>query len=587
MASSSSSSGAPTFNGQPLPPPYHESPLDALALLSATLLGIYSTGLLFDRLCYAGLVAQLLVGALLGPPLLNIWPSDWLTTFRMLGDVGILLLVFSGGLAVDARLLRKHLAPAVATALLGGMLPIVFALMFFGACLQFPWIQAFTAGAALSSTSFGTTLVALGQADPNRIERRLRRFHGHSLEDFSNFVENQGADSSSDTQSMLGPLRTRVGTVLVAAAMLDDVVGLLLLSIITALAQSPEPTSIFTFETLGKPALASMAILTIPPLLAVYAVRPLARRCVPWVIRRVSADAVVYGLLAWMMLALGGLVAVSDVVGTTRVLGSFSAGLFVNLVGAPLSLKEESPAMASFLENVFNRSLGRVNHWLMLPLFFLSMGTPLPITHMFHWSILWQGLAYSLLMILAKALVGPIILHLFSTRGNSSSTAYRSPPALFLGLGLVARGEVGIIMAQVAHAASLAMSWGDILDTHTYLVVMWAILVCTMVGPVAFARYARLTWGEVVAHGEWGLAAANAEGRVMDGQDAVAWVECARPSMERVSKEGPVDMGAAEQVHVVVNDDAMMASAGSSRLSLHEHVAPVAIEMNGMSAVPK
>jgi hypothetical protein len=117
------------------------------------------------------------------------------------------------------------------------------------------------------------------------------------------------------------------------------------------------------------------------------------------------------------------------------------------------------------------------------------------------------------------------------------------PAASFLGLALIARGEIGvsfltppqsafslrllrayflgllidasfvfslqILVLQVAYNANTSSSnaSSSVLSTEPYLVAIWAVLICTIVGPVGFARLVKSKWGkEGVLNGRWGSA---------------------------------------------------------------------------------
>ncbi|KNE68157.1 hypothetical protein AMAG_13322 [Allomyces macrogynus ATCC 38327] len=190
----------------------------------------------------------------------------------------------------------------------------------------------------------------------------------------------------------------------------------------------------------------------------------------------------------------------------------------------------------------------------MAPLFFASMGSAIPIGDLWKPTILWRGLVYAALMALGKALVGPVVVLLDAllcrTRAiappSPSSSPSPPPPlpaptpdistpatrstdtpttlstvesqatattsttdydalvdvrisaATLLGLGLIARGEIGIVIAQLAYAAGTTSSV-VLLGEEPFLVAMWAIVLCTVVGPAAMAVVARRTWTKVSA----------------------------------------------------------------------------------------
>ena len=134
---------------------------------------------------------------------------------------------------------------------------------------------------------------------------------------------------------------------------------------------------------------------------------------------------------------------------------------------------------------------------------------------MFTGPIIWRSMIYSVLMILGKLACGLWVLRptrpsrqLPSTTGEQAATTNIKPtsgepkidqssiqkikhidlyPPLILGFAMVARGEIGFLIAAIAEAR------GIFRDNHSapevasdlYLIVCWAVLVCTIVGPIS------------------------------------------------------------------------------------------------------
>lgn len=71
------------------------------------------------------------------------------------------------------------------------------------------------------------------------------------------------------------------------------------------------------------------------------------------------------------------------------------------------------------------------------------------------------------------------------------------PPALFIGLALVARGEIGLLISQLAHAEA------GLLGDDAFLVTTWAIVLCTIIGPVSVGLLVRKLGVGGVVRGRW------------------------------------------------------------------------------------
>ena len=124
---------------------------------------------------------------------------------------------------------RRNLRLSVAIALTGSLAPILFSLIVLHIGFKYTLLQAFTAGAALSSTSLGTTFSVISQA---------------------------------------GYGKTRLGAVLTSAAITDDVVSLILLQVVVSLGSITTSSSLEARNgaseigwAVGQPLLASLGML--------------------------------------------------------------------------------------------------------------------------------------------------------------------------------------------------------------------------------------------------------------------------------------------------------------------------------------
>lgn len=175
---------------------------------------------------------------------------------------------------------------------------------------------------------------------------------------------------------------------------------------------------------------------------------------------------------------------------------------------------------------------------ILVPFFFASIGFSIPITQLFNPVTLWRGLVYALLMAVAKLMTGLWLLRFspprfvvepleklrlkkkfgwsstaptqVSTTSDKQPTAASAsdgghsqvpveppqkprslyPPAI-LGLAMIARGEIGFLISSVAEARgifsppSAQSSEHGMESSELYLIVIWATVLCTVLGPVA------------------------------------------------------------------------------------------------------
>jgi Kef-type K+ transport system membrane component KefB len=170
-----------------------EASLRDLALLAVTLAALVAGGWAAKRVD-APLVGEIVVGMLLGPSgLVPTLPDYAVRAVFLVGDLGLVLLVMEGGLSVDVPSLRRVGSVACLIAVAGTALPIALGTAFMVAA-GFDATTGVVAGTALSSTSIG-------------MATRL--------------------------MATFGELSTPLGALVCVAAMVDDVLSLVILAIIS------------------------------------------------------------------------------------------------------------------------------------------------------------------------------------------------------------------------------------------------------------------------------------------------------------------------------------------------------------------
>jgi hypothetical protein len=180
------------------------------------------------------------------------------------------------------------------------------------------------------------------------------------------------------------------------------------------------------------------------------------------------------------------------------------------------------------------------------PLFFASIGFSIPITRMFRGAIVWRGIVYTILMALGKFVCGLWLVrfssspgngkfsrmlakfklvsvpHLWGRSGSPSKSTQTSPdnstgmsstnasnrdanstpnpakpfslhPPLILALAMCARGEIGFLISGVAESKGIFSSPTDASSDSSdiFLVVTWAIVICTIIGPLGVGLLVR------------------------------------------------------------------------------------------------
>lgn len=217
---------------------YEEPGITVILSLTSFLLLLNGIRYILDRLLYCGLIGEILIGIIWGLP---VGGEAWLTkgmqeTIQAFGYLGLIGLVFEGGLSTDLALLKKTAYMSISVATIGLLMPIALSFILLllpfssssGTAYPTP-LAAFSAGASLCSTSLGTTFAILSSANMQQ---------------------------------------TRVGVVLVGAAMMDDVVGLVMIAIVQALGHGGTGG-----WPIARPIAASFGLLLVTMVLCPYALK--------------------------------------------------------------------------------------------------------------------------------------------------------------------------------------------------------------------------------------------------------------------------------------------------------------------------
>lgn len=210
---------------------YHEPAISTILNQTGFLLVLNLVNVCLDKLVYCGLIGQLFIGILWGTPGAKWLTRDMETVIQQLGYLGLIMLVYEGGLSTSLPSLKANLLLSLAVAITGIGAPMGLSFILTELVAATP-LQAFSAGAALSATSLGTTFTILSTTDL---------------------------------------IKTRLGTVTTGAAMLDDVVGLVLVQIITNLGGRNDS---FSAVTVVRPVFVSIGFGVGVVLLCLLGIRP-------------------------------------------------------------------------------------------------------------------------------------------------------------------------------------------------------------------------------------------------------------------------------------------------------------------------
>jgi Kef-type K+ transport system membrane component KefB len=383
--------------------------LNFIAALAIIITVAKVSGLISIRLGQPSVLGELVAGLILGPTVLNMlnaWPrfaadGHLSESITLMAEVGVLLLMFLAGLNLELSELLKSGRVSALAGSLGVFLPLLggyFTAQLFG----IGQIEAVFIGLALSATSVSI---------------------------------------SAQTLMELGVLRSRVGLGMLGAAIFDDILVVLLLSIATVVIGNGTAGGESILSVLIRMALyialaVVVGLYVLPRLLRFVRNLPISQGVVAFTV----VTCLVYG---WSAESLGGMASIT---------GAFLAGLFF----ARTTLTNEIEAGVNTLAYSF-----------FVPIFFVNVGLHANLRAI-------NGKAWYLAIVLT---IVAIITKIVGSGAGALWGGFDRKDALRLGIGMVSRGEVGLIVAAVALGQLLINQ-----DTFTEIVFM--VIVATLVTPI-------------------------------------------------------------------------------------------------------
>lgn len=339
-------------------------------------------------------IGELLAGLLIGPSLLGWVAPD--TTMKLLAEIGIILLLFEVGMDTDLSRLARSGSKPVVVALLGFILPFVLGYGVSALLFGLPELTALFIGGTLTATSIGITVRVL---------------------------DDLGKRQSDEAQIVIG------------AAVLDDILGVLALAMLYQFAVEKQ----VSIQAIGEVGLYILLFMLLAPLVAKLA---------SMVIDHFDQRAATPGLLLTMALSLILLFSwLAHAVGAPEIMGGFAAGLaFSQHFGFRLWMGKgqmiefkPSPKLAHRLEEQMRPLIHTFS-----PLFFVMVGVSLNLSTV-DWgaAFIWQLAG----LLLTVALLGKFASGFFIRESRQHQIA--------IGLSMIPRGEVGLIFAQLGFSQAI------------------------------------------------------------------------------------------------------------------------------------
>jgi Kef-type K+ transport system membrane component KefB len=388
--------------------------LQVLLLLALVITAAKAAGAAANRIGQPAVFGEILVGLLLGPTLLDVlaWPifavdSEGLAALiRDLAEVGVILLMLVAGLETDLEEMRRVGAVAFWSALGGVVLPFL--------------------GGIATAAAFGLPVLWRGV------------FIGTILTATSVSI-------SAQTLIELGALRTREGSTILGAAVIDDVMGIIALSlVVAAVGASLEPAGSGGFD------LGSIVWLVVR-MTAFFALAIVAGRWLAPLLRWASGLGISQALLATVLVVAFVYSWAAEYIGAVAAItGSYLAGVLVG----------QTP-----FKKAVDEGIHPLTYSMFVPIFFISIGLEA------NGRELGERAAFTIVLIAVAIVTKAVGCGLLAR-----VMGFTTKESIRVGTGMISRGEVGLIVA--GYGLSHQIIGRDVFSASVIMV-----LVTTMVTP--------------------------------------------------------------------------------------------------------
>ncbi len=356
-----------------------------------------------QRLKLPGVVGEIAAGCVVGPSLLGwIAPSEPLD---VLAEIGVVLLLFSVGLETRLDDMKRVGRSAFAVGVLGVIVPFALGSLWAHGS-GFDWAKSLFVAAAFVATSAGITARVLQE---------------------------------------LGALQREESRVILGAAVIDDILAMLLLGIVTAL-QSGEELRIGHLAVVLAEAVGFVLVIG-------FVGTRVMRRSSNWIEAPINPLSPLTIVLALCL----GLAFLSTQFGLAAIIGAFLAGMIASETRQRETIEHQTQPLLA----------------LMTPFFFVMTGSKVELAQLANADALLTLALITVIAIVSKLIGGFLGALPLGKRG-----------ALIVGVGMIPRGEVGVVVASLGLAAS-------VFSPRTYALIVAMSLLTSMITPPVLALLLR------------------------------------------------------------------------------------------------
>ncbi len=370
-------------------------------------------------------IGELMAGIIIGPSLFG-WIEPY-QTLKLLAEVGIILLLFEVGLKTDGKRLLHSGFKSGVVALSGFIFPMLLGFMVSYWYFELSVLVSLFIGGTITATSIGITV---------RVLRDVNCQHSHE------------------------------GQVVLGAAVLDDVLGVILLAVLYDFSVSGEISYFNIFKV--------MLFVSV-----FFVVAPIAAKFMSVYIKRLDEISEIPGLIPTTIISLVLFFSwASHILGAPELLGGFAAGLALSrrfFIPFGLTISTDK----AFAFNIERQMKPIIQ--LFTPIFFVYIGLSLNLREI-EWSspFIW---GFSL-TIFVLAIIGKMLGPFFLKESIQSKVA--------IGIAMVPRGEIGLIFAELGRISGILNN-----EIHAGMIIV--IILTTLMSPFVIKWY----------HGKYGAYMCN------------------------------------------------------------------------------
>lgn len=391
------------------------APSDFFLILISILVVAKLLGELAERVGQPAVLGELIAGVILGGSVLGIVPVDGTTAeiIHLLAEVGVAILLFEIGLETDLKEMFRVGRASAAVAAVGVVLPFAFG--FFYWSLASPTIGANLGGVSPTMVAIfvGATLTATSVGITARVLTDLRLMHR--------------AESK----------------IIIGAAVIDDVLGLVILAIVSSLAQGAAVSLIGVSQTF----VIAVGFLVVAVLVGNF----LAPHLFGLIDKMSVRGVLLVSAFSFALL----FAALADKAGSAMIIGAFAAGIV-------LSTTNQFDLIVERIEPVAD---------IFTPIFFVSVGAAVdvslfnPASESFNSEVILVGGILLVIAFVGKVATGWVVG--WGKEGLNH---------MAIGVGMVPRGEVGLIFADIGRR-------NGILSDATFSAILIMVIATTFIAP--------------------------------------------------------------------------------------------------------